>query len=146
MEIRDLLQQALQTASNERIAASSVVQTHEIHLAQFKSSVQSAQTERASMAMIHDAADKNYRKLLDYCNSRTDQSDRNSLSAEIERLAQEVSKTAVNLRMADDAVRRAQSRMSDMERDRSVAQANLSLATERWEQIRKQLNEAGPQL
>jgi len=123
-----------------------VVQVYDSQLINFKVALQRAQTEKASVATVRDTAAKNYRELLDYSNSRTDENERNSLSHELERLAQEVNRATATHGVADQMVRQAQKQMADIERDRAVAQSNCTLATERWEQIRKQLDEAGPQL
>ncbi len=100
-----------------------------------------AESERASRATVRDTADRDHRELLNYCNGKTD-TESNALSPQLERLAQELSRATINLRTAGDAVRQAQRRMAEIERDRAVAQSNLNLATERWEQIPKQLDEA----
>jgi len=61
------------------------------------------------------------------------------LSAELERLTQKLNTATVNVRIADEIVRQAQSNMEDLQHNRVVAQGNLDLATQRWEQIRKQI-------
>jgi hypothetical protein len=142
MGVQELLQNALVGANNERIAGHGTVQMYDRQILELKAALEKAQSTKAAMAAVRDVADKNYRELLDYSNSRTEQSERDALSPDIERLAQEVTAATIRVRPADEAVRQAQRRLTDFERDRAVAQMNLKTATERWEQIRKQLDEA----
>jgi chromosome segregation ATPase len=145
MGVRELLQEALANANQDRFAKHGVVQTYESQLVQLKASLRQAETVRLGMVSVRDAAHRNYRELLDYCNN-LELGQRSSLSPELERLSQELNRATRNLTQADDALRQTQRYLTELERDCAVAQSNLTVATERWEQIRKQLDRAGMQL
>jgi hypothetical protein len=140
--VRNALQNALDSAKLERATKHSLFQNCDLRLVQLKAQSQKAQAEKAGADMIRGAADRDYRELLKYYDSRTNQNEINSLSHEVEWLAREVTTATRNVLVAGEAVRDCEARMAEVERDRAVPQINFDSATERWSQIRTQLDDA----
>jgi hypothetical protein len=133
MGVRELLQEALVGTNTVRHSTLSIVQSYDSQLMSLKVSVQRAESEKASMVGVRDFAEKNYRELFDYSNGLADQDVRSALAPEIERLAGELNTASRRVQVAGQALREAQKRKEELERDRAVAQWNATLASERWE-------------
>jgi septal ring factor EnvC (AmiA/AmiB activator) len=77
--------------------------------------------------------------LLNYNNGLPDTDAKRVLLPDIEERAQEINRMAKDIQAAGEAVRQQQRQLTAAETEHASASANLSTATERWEQIRKQI-------
>jgi hypothetical protein len=141
MSIRDTLQNALIGANNERLNWHHKLEEYDARLIQLKANRQRAETQKAGAVMIRDAADQKHREAVNYSNGLTDQYQKNALRSEIERLAGEITITSGYVGEADEMVRGWQRQITDLDKDRAVAQMNSDAAHEKWSQIRKQLDD-----
>jgi hypothetical protein len=141
MGIRETLQEALVNANNERIKWHDVVQNHDNDLVELKANLQRAETKKAGADSIHKTADEKYHELLTFSNSRTDQNARQALSSQVETLAQNVNFTVGTVQAAGEEVRQWRRKVEQGETQRASAQMSLTAATERWEQIKKQIED-----
>jgi chromosome segregation ATPase len=137
MALRETLQAALVNANNERIALHARLQEHDLSLWQV--SVHDAEAEKASVAEFHAKADGDYRELLTYVNSRTDENERNSLMPEVERLARAVNASTMALHEASEKARGCQSHLAQRQAQRAAIEQELNRVTQRWEAIRQQI-------
>jgi chromosome segregation ATPase len=141
MGIRETLQDALVNANNERIKWHSTVRDYDNVLVGLKADLQRAQTKKAGADSVHKTANEKYRELLAYSNGLTDQGARQALSSEVENLAQNVNSTIRNVQVAGEEARQQQRKVDEIETLRASAQISLTTATERWEQIKKQIED-----
>lgn len=139
MGIRETLQDALANANHERFKWHDAVQNFDNELVGLKASLQSAESKKTGADGVHKAADEKYRELLTYSNNLTDQDAKRALSSEIETLAQNVNFTLGVVRMAGEELRQVQRTVEQLKTRRASAQMSLTAATERWEQIKKQI-------
>jgi len=91
--------------------------------------------------MANQTVTKKYRELLDYCNSLRDQSARNAVAPELEQQSLQQHAAVRNAAAAAENVRQWQRRLTEVESERAAAQANLNVLTDRWEAIRKQIED-----
>jgi hypothetical protein len=141
MGIRETLQDALVNANNERIKWHDVVQGYDDQLVGLKAKLGRAETEKAGADRIHKDAEEEYRGLMAHAGRQTDQQAQQALSPEIERLAQNVNFTIRTVQVAGERVRCQREEIEELQRQRASAQINLTLASERWEQIKKQIED-----
>lgn len=141
MGIRETLQDALVNANNERIRWHETVQDFDNELVGLKANLQRAETNKAGADSVHKTADEKYRELLTHSNGLTDHSARQALTPEVENLARNVNFTVGNVQVAGEEVRQWRRRVGDVETRRASAQMSLTAATERWEQIKKQIED-----
>jgi phage shock protein A len=141
MGIRETLQDALVSANNERIKWHDAVQNFDHDLVGLKADLQRAETKKAGADSVLKTADEKYRELLAYSNRLTDQNATQALSSEIETLAQNVTFTVRNVQDAGEEARQVRRTMDQLETRRASAETNHAAATERWEQIKKQIVE-----
>jgi hypothetical protein len=141
MGIGEPLQEALVNANNERINWHDAVQDLDGELVELRATLRSAETKKAGADSIHKAADEKYHELLAFSNNSMDQDGKRALGPQIEVLAGNVNFTVGSVREAGEEVQRRRREMEKVEKQRTVAQLNLNAATERWEQIKKQIAE-----
>jgi len=139
--IRETLQDALTNANNERLKWHDTIQNHDRELVNLRANLQRAETKKAGADSFHKAADAKYRELLAYSNNLADQDAKRALTPEIETLAQNVNLTVRNVQEAGEEARSRQRNVIQIEARRASAQTNLQAATERWDQIRKQIED-----
>ncbi len=141
MGIRETLQDALVEANNERHNRHGIVQNLDGRLIDLKANLQRAQTQKAGVGMLHEATELKYRELLNHSNGLTDQAARGALAPEIEKLSLEVNTMTGNLQHAGEVVWQWQRQVTQAETEHASAQINLEIATDRWEQIKKQIED-----
>jgi hypothetical protein len=137
--IQDTLQEALVNANYERIKWHDALQNYDNALVELKASLQLAESKKTGADGIHKTANEKYRELLAYSNSLADQCAQQALSFEIENLARDVNSTVGFVQAAGDEMRRWRRKVEELETRRASAQMSLTAATERWEQIKKQI-------
>ncbi len=108
---------------------------------ELKANLQRAETKKAGADSIHKTADGKYRELLAYSNGLADQNAMEALSSQVEALAQNVNFTVGSVQAAGEEVRQWRRKVEQIETQRASARLSLKAATERWEQIKKQIED-----
>jgi hypothetical protein len=139
MSIKETLQESLVTANNEKFKWHDLVQAHDAQLLDIKVRLKRAEAKKASADIAQQTRRAKHDELLTYCNGLTDQGARNALMPDIERLSQEVNTSVRAVQSESEVVRRHQRELEQNQTQRAVAYASLLAATDRWEEIRKQI-------
>jgi chromosome segregation ATPase len=139
MGIHETLQEALERANNERHNCYDRVQGYEAEILDLKVNLQRAQTQKAGVDMLHKTATSKHDELCEHVGKLSDESARNALRPDIEECAQEVNMIVRNLQRMGEAERECQRQILQAETRRASALTNLAVATERWEHIKKQI-------
>jgi hypothetical protein len=141
MGIRETLQNALVNANNERHKWHDTVQNYDGVLVGLKAKLQHAETKKAGADSVHKTASDEYRELLAHSNAQ-DHSAQQALAPEIDNLVRNVNFTLGIVHAAGEEVRQEQRKVEEIQTLRASAQMSLTAATERWEQIKKQIEDA----
>jgi hypothetical protein len=141
MGIRETLQNALMNANNERIKWHDTVQNYDNVLVSLKANLQRAETKKAGTDSVHKTASDEYHALLAHSNALKDQSAQQALSFELENLSRNVNFTVGVVQTAGEEVRQQQRKVEEIQTLRASAWISLTAATERWEQIKKQIED-----
>ncbi len=141
MGIHETLQEALERANNERHNRSAAVQDCDGEIANLRLNLQRTQTQKAGVEMLHRAATSKYNELREHVGRLPDESARNALRPDIEQCMQEANTMVRNVQCMGETERDYQRQISQAEIKHASAQANLVAATERWEQIKKQIED-----
>jgi chromosome segregation ATPase len=139
MGLRETLQAALVSANNERIKWHDQVQDYDNELVDSKAALRRVEEENAGADRLHKDAVEKHQELLKHRNQLPDEAGRRALDAEIAKLAGNVNFTVEALGIARERVRQRQNEVQALESKRASAQKSEQVASERWEQIRKQL-------
>ena len=139
--LRETLQQALVNANDHRLACHEALQECDSELVQAKANLEKAHSCKLGADEINQTAVRDQQALAAYCAKFEDPKARDALHPAINRLGVEQRVALRNSIKADEAFRRCQSTFTEIENRRTGAQQRLDRATERWEQIRKQVEQ-----
>jgi hypothetical protein len=145
MGIKETLQESLVEANNEKFRCHDLVQVYEGQLVDLKQILKRAEAKKASADIAHQTHRAKHDELLLYCNSLVEQGARNALLPDIERLVNEVNASVRDLQFAGEVVRQRQKELERAQTMAAAANASLLAATDRWEQIRKQIDDLNNQ-
>ena len=141
MGIRETLQEALVNANNHRHACHTATQNLDSRLVQAKSALEKAKSNKIGADEINQTAIKDHQALIEHCGKLQDPAAREALHPEINRLGLEQHAALRNAIRADEVYRQHQSSFSELEKERAAAEARVAAATDRWEQIGKQIED-----
>jgi hypothetical protein len=141
MGIRETLQEALVNANNHRHECHVAIQNLDSRLVQAKATLEKAKSNKIGADEINQRAIKDHQALTEHCGKLQDPAAREALHPDINRLGLEQNAALRNAIRADEAYRQHQSSFSELEKERVAANARLTAATGRWEQIRKQIED-----
>ena len=136
MGIKETLQDAFVKANNERHNWHEAVQGHDSVILGLKTQLQRARTQKAGVEMLHTTATSKYNELREHIGKLSDESAKSALRPDMEDSLQEANMMVRNLARAGEAERDCQREISEAEMKRTSA-----AATERWEQIKKQIED-----
>jgi hypothetical protein len=139
--LRETLQQALVNANTERFGYHEKIQDCESRLLNAKSNLEKVKANKIGAEQILQDAIRDHEELVKFSNKSADPAVRVALAPEINRLGAEQSIALRNSIRADATLQHWQSQVSEIVREGTVVQKNLDAATERWEQIRKQVDQ-----
>lgn len=138
--IRETLQEALVNANNERHACHNRLQDCDHKLVLVKADLEKAKAHKSGADEINDRAIKEHQALIKFAGAQSEPSVRDALYPEINRLGVEQNIALRNAIRADTIYRQKQSECAEVAKERIAAQNYFDTATNRWEEIRKQIN------